>query len=149
MIEIVNRKANYDYQILETIEAGIVLKGTEIKSIRDGKANLKDSYAIVKNNEVFILNMHISQYKEGNVFNHEETRTRKLLLNKKEIFKLRDSITLNGYTLIPLKLYFKNNKAKILIGIAKGKKNYDKRESIKQRDIDREVKKQYKNLNLK
>lgn len=149
MIEIVNRKANYDYQILETIEAGLVLKGTEIKSIRDGKVNLKDSYAIVKNNEVFILNMHISQYKEGNVFNHEETRTRKLLLNKKEIFKLRDSIALNGYTLIPLKLYFKNNKAKILIGIAKGKKNYDKRESIKQRDIDREVKKQYKNLNLK
>lgn len=149
MIEIVNRKANYDYQILETIEAGLVLKGTEIKSIRDGKANLKDSYAIVKNNEVFILNMHISQYKEGNVFNHEETRTRKLLLNKKEIFKLRDSIALDGYTLIPLKLYFKNNKAKILIGIAKGKKNYDKRESIKQRDIDREVKKQYKNLNLK
>lgn len=149
MIEIVNRKANYDYQILETIEAGLVLKGTEIKSIRDGKANLKDSYAIVKNNEVFILNMHISQYKEGNMFNHEETRTRKLLLNKKEIFKLRDSVALNGYTLIPLKLYFKNNKAKILIGIAKGKKNYDKRESIKQRDIDREVKKQYKNLNLK
>lgn len=149
MIEIVNRKANYDYQILETIEAGIVLKGTEIKSIRDGKANLKDSYAIVKNNEAFILNMHISQYKEGNFFNHEETRTRKLLLNKKEIFKLRDSIAINGYTLIPLKLYFKNNKAKILIGIAKGKKNYDKRESIKQRDIDREVKKQYKNLNLK
>lgn len=149
MIEIVNRKANYDYQILETIEAGIVLKGTEIKSIRDGKANLKDSYAIVKSNEVFLLNMHISQYKEGNVFNHEETRTRKLLLNKKEIFKLRDSIAINGYTLIPLKLYFKNNKAKILIGIAKGKKNYDKRESIKQRDIDREVKKQYKNLNLK
>lgn len=149
MIEIVNRKANYDYQILETIEAGLVLKGTEIKSIRDGKANLKDSYAIVKNNEAFILNMHISQYKEGNVFNHEETRTRKLLLNKKEIFKLRDSIAFNGYTLIPLKLYFKNNKAKILIGVAKGKKNYDKRESIKQRDIDREVKKQYKNLNLK
>lgn len=149
MIEIVNRKANYDYQILETIEAGLVLKGTEIKSIRDGKVNLKDSYAIVKNNEVFILNMHISQYKEGNVFNHEETRTRKLLLNKKEIFKLRDSIALNGYTLIPLKLYFKNNKAKILIGIAKGKKNYDKREAIKQRDIDREVKKQYKSLNLK
>ncbi len=149
MIEIVNRKASYDYQILETIEAGLVLKGTEIKSIRDGKANLKDSYAIVKNNEVFLLNMHVSLYKEGNVFNHEETRTRKLLLNKKEIFKLRDSISLNGYTLVPLKLYFKNNKAKILIGIAKGKKNYDKRESIKQRDIDREVKKQYKNINLK
>ena len=149
MIEISNRKANYDYQILETIETGIVLKGTEIKSIRDGRVNLKDSYAIVRNNEVFVLNMHISQYKEGNIFNHEETRTRKLLLHKKEIFKLRDSVNLNGYTLIPLKIYFKNNKAKLLLGVAKGKKNYDKRESIKQRDIDREVKKQYKNLNLK
>lgn len=149
MIEINNRKANYDYEILETIETGIVLKGTEIKSIRDGRANLKDSYAIVRNNEVFVLNMHISQYKEGNIFNHEETRTRKLLLHKKEIFKLRDSVNLNGYTLIPLKIYFKNNKAKLLLGVAKGKKNYDKRESIKQRDIDREVKKQYKNLNLK
>ena len=149
MIEINNRKANYDYQILETIESGLVLKGTEIKSIREGKANLKDSYAIVRNNEVFVLNMHISQYKEGNIFNHEETRTRKLLLNKKEIYKLRDSINLNGYTLIPLKIYFKNNKAKLLLGIAKGKKNYDKRESIKQRDIDREIKKQYKNINLK
>lgn len=149
MIEINNRKANYDYEILETIETGLVLKGTEIKSIRDGRANLKDSYAIVRNNEVFVLNMHISQYKEGNIFNHEETRTRKLLLNKKEIYKLRDSVNLNGYTLIPLKIYFKNNKAKLLLGIAKGKKNYDKRESIKQRDIDREVKKQYKNLNLK
>lgn len=149
MIEINNRKANYDYEILETIEAGLVLKGTEIKSIRDGKVNLKDSYAIVRNNEVFVLNMHISQYKEGNMFNHEETRTRKLLLNKKEILKLRDSVTLNGYTLIPLKIYFKSNRAKLLLGIAKGKKNYDKRESIKQRDIDREVKKQYKNLNLK
>lgn len=149
MIEINNRKANYDYEILETIETGVVLKGTEIKSIRDGKVNLKDSYAIVRNNEVFVLNMHISQYKEGNMFNHEETRTRKLLLNKKEILKLRDSVTLNGYTLIPLKIYFKSNRAKLLLGIAKGKKNYDKRESIKQRDIDREVKKQYKNLNLK
>ena len=148
-MEIINRKANFDYQILETIETGLVLKGTEIKSIRDGRANLRDSYAIVKNNEVFLLNMHISQYKEGNIFNHEETRTRKLLLNKKEIFKLRDSVTLNGYTLIPLKIYFKNNKAKLLLGIAKGKKTYDKRETIKQRDIDREVKKNYKNLNLK
>ncbi len=148
-MEIINRKANYDYQIIETIEAGLVLKGTEIKSIREGKANIKDSYAIVRNNEVFLLNMHISQYKEGNIFNHEETRTRKLLLNKKEIFKLRDSIAVNGYTLVPLKVYFKNNKAKLLLGIAKGKKNYDKREAIKQKDIDREVKKQYKNLNLK
>lgn len=148
-MEINNKKAYYDYQILDTIEAGLVLSGTEIKSIRDGKANLKDSYAIVKNGEVFILNMHISHYKEGNIFNHDETRTRKLLLNKKEIFKLRDTVVLNGNTLVPLKIYFKNNRAKLLLGIAKGKKNYDKRESIKQRDVNRELKKQYKNLNLK
>ncbi len=148
-MKINNKKAYYDYQILDTIEAGLVLSGTEIKSIRDGRANLKDSYAIVKNGEVFILNMHISHYKEGNIFNHDETRTRKLLLNKKEIFKLRDTVVLNGNTLVPLKIYFKNNRAKLLLGIAKGKKNYDKRESIKQRDVNRELKKQYKNLNLK
>ena len=148
-MEINNKKAYYDYQILDTIEAGLVLSGTEIKSIRDGRANLKDSYAIVKNCEVFILNMHISHYKEGNIFNHDETRTRKLLLNKKEIFKLRDTVVLNGNTLVPLKIYFKNNRAKLLLGIAKGKKSYDKRESIKQRDVNRELKKQYKNLNLK
>ena len=148
-MEINNRSANYNYQVLNTIEAGIVLKGTEIKSIRDGKANLRDSYAIIKNNEVFILNMHISEYREGNIFNHSETRTRKLLLNKKEIFKLRDKVNLDGLTLIPLKLYFKENKAKILLGVCKGKKNYDKRESIKKKDLDREVKKQYKNLNLR
>lgn len=148
-MEINNKKAYYDYQILDTIEAGLVLSGTEIKSIRDGRANLKDSYAIVKNGEVFILNMHISHYKEGNIFNHNETRTRKLLLNKKEIFKLRDTVVLNGNTLVPLKIYFKNNRAKLLLGIVKGKKNYDKRESIKQRDVNRELKKQYKNLNLK
>ena len=138
-MEINNRKANYDYEIVETIESGVVLKGTEIKSIRDGKANLKDSYAIVKNNECFLLNMHISHYKEGNIFNHEETRTRKLLLHKKEILKLNNKITLDGFTLIPLKLYFKGNKAKILLGIAKGKKNYDKREAIKKRDIERDL----------
>lgn len=138
-MEINNRKANYDYEIVETIEAGIVLKGTEIKSIRDGKANLKDSYAIIRNNECFLLNMHISQYKEGNIFNHEERRTRKLLLHKKEILKLNNKITLDGFTLIPLKLYFKGNKAKILLGIAKGKKNYDKREAIKKRDIERDL----------
>ncbi len=138
-MEINNRKAKYDYEILETIEAGIALTGTEIKSIRQGKANLKDSYAIVKNNECFLLNMHISHYKEGNIFNHEETRTRKLLLHKKEILKLNNKITLDGFTLIPLKLYFKGNKAKILLGIAKGKKNYDKREAIKKRDIERDL----------
>ena len=145
MIEINNRKARYDYEIEDTVEAGIVLKGTEIKSIKLGNANLKDSYAIIKNREVFILGMHISPYKEGNIFNHDELRTRKLLLHKKEILKINDKLTLDGFTLVPMKLYFKKNKAKILLGIAKGKKTYDKRETIKQRDIDRELKKQYKN----
>ena len=145
MVEINNRKAKYDYEIIDQIEAGIVLKGTEIKSIRLGNANLKDSYAIIKNNEVYLLGMHISQYKEGNIFNHDEVRTRKLLLHKKEILKLNNKITLDGYTLVPIKLYFNKNKAKILLGLAKGKKNYDKRETIKKRDIDRELKKQYKN----
>lgn len=145
MIEIKNKKAYFDYEILEEIEAGIVLTGTEIKSIRSGNANLKDSYAVIKNNEAFLLNMHISEYKEGNIFNHEEKRTRKLLLHKKEILKLRDKIVLNGNTLVPLKLYFKNNRVKILLGLAKGKKLYDKRETIKERDINREIKKQLKN----
>lgn len=144
-MEIKNRKATFDYEIEDVYEAGIVLKGTEIKSIREGKANLKDSYAIIKNGEAFILNMHISHYDKGNIFNHEETRTRKLLLNKKEIYKLRDSIERDGYTLIPLKLYFKGNRAKISIGVARGKKNYDKRESIKKKDMNREIQKQLKN----
>jgi len=146
-MEISNKKAYYDYEIETTYEAGIVLKGTEIKSIRQGKANLRDSYAIYKNGEIFILNMHISEYDKGNIFNHEETRTRKLLLNKKEILRIRDSIEKEGYTLIPIKLYFKGNKAKILLGIARGKKNYDKREAIKKKDIEREIKKQIKNYN--
>lgn len=145
MTEIKNKKAYFDYEILEEIETGIVLTGTEIKSIRNGNANLKDSYAVVRNNEVYLLNMHISEYKEGNIFNHEEKRTRKLLLHKREILKLRDKINLNGYTLVPLKLYFKGNKVKILLGLAKGKKIYDKRESIKERDINREIKKEWKN----
>ena len=144
-MEISNKKAHFDYQIEETIECGIVLTGTEIKSIRQGKANLKDSYAIIKNSEVFLLGMHISPYKEGNQFNHDELRTRKLLLHKKEILKLNNKLTLEGYTLVPIKLYFVKNKAKILLGVAKGKKLYDKRETIKKRDLDREMKKQYKN----
>ena len=147
MIEIKNKKAYFDYEILEEIEAGIVLTGTEIKSIRGGNANLKDSYAVIRNNEIYLLNMHISEYKEGNIFNHEEKRTRKLLLHKKEILKLRDKMVLNGNTLVPLKLYFKNNIVKILLGLAKGKKLYDKRETIKERDIQREIKKQIKNNN--
>ena len=139
-MEINNKKARCDYFIEEEIECGIVLKGTEIKSIRAGLANIKDCYAIIRDNEVFLLNMHISKYEEGSIFNHDETRTRKLLLHKKEILKLKDKLTLQGYTLIPIKLYFKNNKAKILLGVCKGKKNYDKRETIKKRDNEREIK---------
>ena len=145
MIEIKNKKATYDYFIEEEIESGIVLKGTEIKSIRNGLANLKDCYAIIKNNEVYLLNMFISKYENGSIFNHDERRTRKLLLNKKEILKLRDKVEINGYTLVPLKLYFKNNKVKILLGVAKGKKNYDKRESIKEKDIKRDIERALKN----
>lgn len=138
-MEILNRKAKYNYQIFESLEAGIVLTGTEIKSIREGKANIKDSYARIKNDEIFLINMHISSYDNGNRFNHDETRERKLLLHKKEILKFRDKIKLEGYTIVPLKVYLKNGKAKVLIGLAKGKKNYDKREDIKKRDIERNI----------
>lgn len=148
MIEIKNKKAYFDYFIEEEIETGIVLKGTEIKSIREGNANLKDTYAIVRNGEVFLLNMYIGKYTDASVFNHEERRTRKLLLKKSEILKLRDKLEISGYTLIPLKLYFKNNKVKILLGICKGKKNYDKRESIKEKDIKRELDKTLRNKRL-
>ena len=143
-MEIINRKAKFDYFIEDEFEAGIVLTGTEIKSIRAGHCNLKDCYGVVKNGEVFLLNMFIAQYREGNIFNHSETRSRKLLLHKKEIKKIEESISLNGLTLVPLKGYFKDNKFKILVGIGRGKKNYDKRESIKERDIKREVDKNLK-----
>lgn len=144
VIEINNRKAKYDYQIFDTYEAGIVLTGTEIKSIRQGNCNLKDSYIVIKKEEAYIINMHISHYEEGNIFNHEETRTRKILLHKKEILKMNDKIKLNGYTIIPIKLYFKKNKAKLLIALAKGKKAYDKRESVKEREMDRKIQKIFK-----
>ncbi len=140
-MEILNRRARYDYFILEEIEAGIVLTGTEIKSIRLGKVNLKDSYAIIRNEEIYLLNTHISSYEKGNIFNHEENRTRKLLLHKNQIKKLQNKVTLEGCTLIPLKIYFVKGRAKVLIGLCKGKKNYDKRESIKERDIQRELQK--------
>ncbi|MBR3199264.1 MAG: SsrA-binding protein SmpB [Bacilli bacterium] len=143
-MEINNRKAKHNYQIFETIEAGIVLTGTEIKSIKAGKANIKDSYANIKNDEVFLINMHISSYDNGNIFNHEETRTRKLLLHKKEIYKLRDKVRLEGYTLIPLKVYLNKGKAKIMLGVCRGKKDYDKREDIKKRDIERDIRSRLK-----
>lgn len=139
-MEVRNKKAYFDYFIEQEIEAGIVLVGTEIKSIRKGSVDLKDAHAIIRNNEIFILNMYIARYEEGNRFNHDERRTRKLLMNKSEIIKLKEKVTKDGYTLIPLKLYLKKNKAKILIGLAKGKKLYDKRETIKKRDLEREEK---------
>ncbi len=143
-MEIINREAKFNYFIEDEIECGIVLAGTEIKSIRDGKANLKDSYAIVRNNEVYLLNMYINEYKEGNLFNHDPRRTRKLLLHKSEINKLRKGVEEEGRTLVPLKLYFVKNKAKILLGLCKGKKSFDKRETIKERDLKRAEKKEIK-----
>lgn len=142
-MEIINRKARHDYTIEEEYETGISLTGTEIKSIRLGKMNIKDSYAIIKNEEIYLLNAHISCYEQGNIFNHNETRTRKLLMHKKEIKKLNNKIILDGYTLIPLKIYFVRGRAKVLLGLGKGKKNYDKREDIKKRDIEREMRQKY------
>lgn len=140
-MEIKNKKAYYDYYIESEIEAGISLVGTEIKSIRKGSAQLKDSYVVIKNNEAFLLNMYIAKYEEGNIFNHDELRTRKLLLHKKEIKKLKEIRERERYSLIPLKMYIKRGHAKVLVGIAKGKKIYDKRETIKKREEMRESKK--------
>lgn len=138
-MEIKNRKANFDYFIEDTIECGIELRGTEIKSLRNGSGDLRDTFAIIKNNEVFLLNMYIAKYDEGNIFNHEERRTRKLLLHKKEIKKLKAQIERDGYSLVPIKAYLVKNKVKILLGVGRGKKNYDKRETIKERDLNREA----------
>lgn len=137
-MEIINKKARFDYYLEKEIEAGISLVGTEVKSIRKGSVDLKDTFINIKNNEAYILNMYISHYEEGNIFNHDERRTRKLLLHKKEIEKLKSEIKENGKTIVPVKLYFKNGKVKILIAIAKGKKLFDKRETIKKRDLERE-----------
>lgn len=138
-MEIKNKKANFDYFIEDTIECGIELKGTEIKSLRNGSGDLRDTFAVIKNNEVFLINMYIAKYEEGNRFNHDERRTRKLLLHKREIKKLREKIEREGYSLVPVKAYLVRNKVKILLGVAKGKKNYDKRETIKERDLKREA----------
>ncbi|CZQ81637.1 smpb protein [Trichococcus palustris] len=134
-----NRKASHDYAIIDTLEAGMVLTGTEIKSIRGGKINLKDGYATIRNGEVFLQNVHISPFEQGNIFNHDPLRTRKLLLHKKQIAYLVNETKTTGVTLVPLKVYLKNGVAKVLIGLAKGKKNYDKREALKQKDVKREM----------
>ncbi len=136
-MEIKNRKARFNYFIEKTYEAGIVLSGTEIKSIRKGSANFNDAYIFINNGEAFIKNMYIAKYEEGNRFNHDERRDRKLLLHKNEIKKLQSEVETAGYTIVPLKLYFNGNYAKIEIALAKGKKLYDKRETIKKRDLDR------------
>ncbi|MGX7058727.1 SsrA-binding protein SmpB [Vagococcus humatus] len=140
-----NRKARHDYTIVDTIEAGIVLQGTEIKSIRAGRINLKDGFARVRNGEVFLHNVHISPYDQGNIFNHDPLRTRKLLMHKKQIQRLIGETKNTGITLIPLKVYIKNGVAKVLIGLAKGKKKYDKREDLKRKVQNREIERALKN----
>ncbi|MFX0548525.1 SsrA-binding protein SmpB [Hathewaya histolytica] len=139
-----NRKALHDYFIEETYEAGISLVGTEVKSIRAGKANLKDSYAYIKDREVFVSNMHISPYEQGNIFNRDPLRDRKLLLHKREILKLMGLTSQEGYTLVPLALYLIRGRVKIKIAVAKGKHNYDKRDALKEKIVKREAEKQFK-----
>lgn len=140
-----NRKAYHDYHIEETLEAGVVLSGTEIKSLREGKANVKDSYVIIKDNEIFLFNCHISPYSHGNMMNHDPIRTRKLLLHRKEINRLRGKTAIRGFTLIPLKIYFKGPFAKIEIALARGKKLFEKRETIKEKEVRREIARAIKN----
>ncbi|MFI5360149.1 MAG: SsrA-binding protein SmpB [Halanaerobiales bacterium] len=139
-----NKKARHDYHIEETYEAGIILKGTEIKSIREGKVNLKDSFALVEDGEVFLYNMHISPYSHGNRENHDPERKRKLLLNKSEIRKLIGRAAMKGYTLVPLSIYIKRNLAKIELALARGKKVWDKREDIAKRTAEREIERAFK-----
>lgn len=139
-----NKKAYHDYFIEETYEAGIVLQGTEIKSIRAGRVNLKESYARVQNGEVFLIGMHISPYEQGNRYNHDPLRERKLLLHKREINKLIGETKEIGYSLVPLKMYLKNGYAKVLLGLARGKKQYDKREDLKRKEAKRDIERAFR-----
>ncbi|MED1203796.1 SsrA-binding protein SmpB [Heyndrickxia acidicola] len=139
-----NKKANHDYFIEETFEAGIVLQGTEIKSIRAGRVNLKDSFARIQKGEVFIYNMHVSPYEQGNRYNHDPLRTRKLLLHRKQINKLIGETKEQGYSLVPLKMYIKDGFAKVLLGLGRGKKKYDKREDLKKKEAKREIERVFK-----
>ena len=140
-----NRQASYEYSILETFEAGMVLKGTEIKSIRNARINIRDGYVSIRNGEATLQNVHISPVEQGNIFNHDPLRSRKLLLHKKQINYLANQTKTQGVTVIPLKVYIKDGYAKVLIGVAQGKKKYDKRESLKQKDMKREVDRALKN----
>lgn len=142
-----NKKARHDYSIVDTIEAGIVLTGTEIKSVRAARIQLKDGYAQIKNGEAWLLNVHIAPFEQGNIWNQDPDRIRKLLLKKKQITKLENDLKGTGMTLVPLKVYLKNGFAKVLLGIAKGKHDYDKRESIKRREQERDIKRIIKSVN--
>ncbi len=141
---VTNKKALHDYFILERVEAGLVLQGTEVKSLREGRANLKDSYARIDSGEAFLIDCHISPYPCGGHFNHEPKRSRKLLLKKQEIKRLLGKMTEKGMTLIPTRLYFKNGKAKVEIGLAKGKRQYDKREALRKKEEQREIERAFK-----
>ena len=142
-----NKKAWHDYFIDEKYEAGIALFGTEVKSIRAGAVNLKDSYCSVKNGELFVLGMHISPYEKGNIFNREPRRERKLLMHKREIMKINGMLTQKGYTLVPLSLYFSGKNVKVELGLCRGKKLYDKRDSIAAKEVNREIDRRMKNFN--
>ena len=142
-----NKKANHDYFIEETIEAGIVLLGTEIKSVRKGKVQLKEAFVRIRNNEAWISNMHISTYEQGNRFNHEPLRSRKLLLHKKQINELIVLSKQDGFSIIPIKMYLKDGFAKVLIGLGKGKKNYDKRDDLRKKEAKRDIERAFKSRN--
>ncbi|GFH42683.1 SsrA-binding protein [Lactococcus hodotermopsidis] len=142
-----NKKAHYDYDIIETFEAGIVLTGTEIKSVRQARINIRDGFARVRNGEVWLSNVHISPFDEGNIWNVDPIRTRKLLLHKKQIAKIEAEIAQAGMSFVPLKVYIKDGFAKVLMGLAKGKKNYDKRETLKRKEQNRDIAKQLKAFN--
>ncbi len=140
-----NKKARHDYTVIDTMEAGIALQGTEIKSIRNGRINLKDGFVRIARGEAFLMNVHISPYEQGNIYNHDPLRTRKLLLHKKQINKLAGETKTKGVTIIPLKVYLKDGYAKVLIGLAKGKHEYDKRETLKRKDQERQIERAMKN----
>jgi SsrA-binding protein len=142
-IIVTNRKASHDYFILERYEAGLVLRGTEVKSLREGNANLQDGYAVIKGGELWLVGMHINPFEKGNINNHDPMRERKLLMHKKEILRIMQKITEKGLTLVPLRIFFKKNIAKVELGLARGKKSYDKRESIAKRDAERRIRRAY------
>jgi len=142
-VVVTNRKALHDYFVLDRFEAGIALKGTEVKSLRQGGANLQDGYAVIRNGEVWLIGMHISPFEKGNINNHEPKRDRKLLFHKQEIRRLVGKLSEKGLTLIPLRVYFKHNIAKVELGIARGKKSYDKREAIAKREVERQLRRDY------